>query len=246
VIGNNHEEGVLKTSKKIAILQSNYIPWKGYFDLINFVDEFVIYDDVQYTRSDWRNRNIIKTPQDLKWLSIPISIKGKLGQKICEAKISDPKWSQTHWTVIENCYNKSAFFQDFSEFFKCLYLGPVSSETYLSEVNYVFITAINHLLGINTKLHWSSDFQLGVGKTERLIELCKAINATTYLSGPTAKKYLDVSMFEAEGIDVEWMDYSNYSEYQQLHGKFEHGVTILDLIFNEGPNAKKFMKSWSK
>ena len=235
---------MLETAKKIAILQSNYIPWKGYFDLINLVDEFILYDDAQYTRSDWRNRNIIKTPQDLKWLTIPISIKGKLGQKICEAKISNSEWYQKHWAIIRNCYKKAEFFQDFSDFFENLYLEQVNSEVYLSRVNYLFIMAINHLLGIETKMWWSNEFQLCDGKTERLVQLCKATKATAYLSGPTAKKYLDVAMFEAEGIRVEWMDYSDYPEYQQLYGKFEHGVTILDLIFNEGPNAKKFMKSW--
>jgi hypothetical protein len=235
---------IARSPKKVAIVQSNYIPWKGYFDLINMVDEFIFYDDMQYTRRDWRNRNIIKTPQGTRWLSIPVDVKGKYHQTVRETKISDPQWHIKHWSKIKNCYSRALYFQDYKDLFESLYLAQAKSETYLSLINYRFITAINELLGIDTKLSWSSDFQLIDGRTERLVKICKDAGAMTYISGPAAKDYFDMSVFNREGIKVEWMDYSGYPEYRQIHGAFEHSVTIVDLIFNEGPNALQFMNSW--
>ena len=228
--------------KKIAILQSNYIPWKGYFDLINMVDEFILYDDMQYTRRDWRNRNKIKTSQGLQWLTLPVEVKGKYYQKINETKISDKGWGRKHWKSIVLNYSKSKHFKEYKEIFEELFLNL--DETYLSLVNYEFIKTINKILDIKTRLRWSSEFDLADTKNERLLEICKDCKADIYLSGPAAKNYLDEKMFAAEGIGVEWMDYSGYPEYNQLYPPFEHGVTILDLIFNEGSNAVKFMKSF--
>ena len=227
--------------KKIAILQSNYIPWKGYFDLINMVDEFILYDEVQYTKNDWRNRNKIKTSQGVQWLTIPVR-QENLEQKIKDTKISDKKWNIKHWRAISQNYAKTKYFKEYKEIFEGLYLG--CDEEYLSQINYKFITAINDILGIKTKIRWSSEFELIDGQTEKLLGICKDCNADVYLSGPAAKDYFDEELARAENIQVEWMDYSGYTEYNQLHPPFEHGVSILDLIFNEGPNIKEFMKSF--
>jgi len=229
-------------SKKIAILQSNYIPWKGYFDLINMVDEFILYDDMQYTRRDWRNRNKIKTSQGLQWLSIPVEVKGKYFQAIKETKISEADWGKKHWQSIRLNYSKAPYFQDYQEQFESLYLETTTE--YLSEINYAFLKTINAILGIKTPIRWSSDFDLLEGKSERLLGICQDCNATEYVSGPAAKDYLDESLFQEANIDVSWMDYSGYREYHQLYPPFEHGVSVLDLIFNEGPNASRFMKSF--
>lgn len=230
--------------KKVAILQSNYIPWKGYFDLINKVDEFVLYDDMQYTRRDWRNRNKIKTAQGLKWLSIPVNVKGKYFQKINETTISDNSWNKIHWNTLKHNYSKAAYFRDYKDLFEELYLG--NQDKYLSQVNYRFITAINKILGITTKIRWSNEFELVDGQTERLLQICKDCKADVYVSGPAAKGYFDEELAKEENIEIEWMDYSGYTEYKQLFTPFEHGVTILDLIFNEGARSHKFMKSFSK
>ncbi len=227
--------------KKIAILQSNYIPWKGYFDMINMVDEFIFYDEVQYTKNDWRNRNKIKTSQGIQWLTIPVR-QQNLKQKIKDTKITDKKWNIKHWRAISQNYAKAKYFKEYKEIFEELYLG--CDEEYLSQINYKFIKAINEILGIKTRLRWSSEFKLKDGKTERLLGICKDCNADVYLSGPAAKDYFDEELAKKENIKVEWMDYSGYKEYNQLYPPFEHGVTILDLIFNEGPNATKFMKSF--
>lgn len=228
--------------KKVASVQSNYIPWKGYFDLINSVDEFILYDDMQYTRRDWRNRNKIKTPNGLKWLTIPVQVKGKYYQKIKETVISEPDWTHTHWQSIVNNYSRSEYFHDYKELFESLYLD--CQENLLSQINYRFLMAICQILGITTKLSWSMDYQLVGDKTERLINLCKQAGATEYVSGPTAKAYLDEESFRREGIEVTYINYSGYPEYQQSFPPFEHNVSIIDLIFNEGQNATKYMKSY--
>jgi len=225
--------------KKVAILQSNYIPWKGYFDIIGSVDEFVLYDDMQYTKNDWRNRNKIKTRNGLEWITIPVRVES-LAQTILETKIANPAWHKQHWKTLVQNYAKAAHFKEYKDVFEELYLG--ATETYLSEINRKCILAINGLLGITTTIRCSSEFTLAPGKSERLLELCRSLGATTYLSGPAASDYLDVSIFAAAGIAVEWMDYSGYPEYTQLFPPFEHGVSIVDLLFNEGTNAPKFMK----
>lgn len=230
--------------KKIAILQSNYIPWKGYFDIINCVDEFILYDDVQYTVDDWRNRNKIKTKQGVQWMTIPVSKKGHLSKKISEVKVDDVRWARKHWMSLANAYAKSDYFKDYAELFETMYLHKASKLEYLSEVNFLFITEINRILGISTKIRWSSEFEPGGGNTERLINICKETGAGAYLTGPAARNYLDEELFRREEIDVQWMDYSDYPVYKQLHGAFEHGVTILDLIFNTGNEAVRYMKSF--
>ena len=180
--------------KKVAILQSNYIPWKGYFDLINMVDEFIFYDEVQYTKNDWRNRNKIKTPQGIQWLTIPVR-QESLDQKIKDTKISDKKWNIKHWRTISQNYSKAKYFKDYKDIFEELYL--TCDEEYLSEINYKFITTINEILEIKTKLRWSSEFELVDGQTEKLLGICKDCNADIYLSGPAAKDYFNEEVSKA-------------------------------------------------
>lgn len=230
-------------SKKIAILQSNYIPWKGYFDLINAVDEFVLYDEMQYTKNDWRNRNKIKTSSGVQWITIPV-IQTHLDQKINETAVFDKKWNIKHWRTLQQNYTKAKYFKEYKDIFEDLYLN-IGTEL-LSEINFKLITVINNLLGISTRITWSSDYEYGEGKSERLVRLVQALQGTEYISGPAAKNYLDESLFEAEGIKVSWFDYSGYPEYNQLFSPFEHGVSVLDLLFNEGPKATEFMKSFKK
>ena len=228
--------------KKIAIVQSNYIPWKGYFDLINMVDEFVLFDDVQFTRRDWRNRNKIKTPQGLKWLSIPIDIKGKFFQKVNEARVANNDWSVIHWETIKQSYVHTPYFKDYKDLFENFYMN--NQEEQLSVINARLIEIVNSILGIGTKITWSSDYELVEGRTEKLLSICQQAGADFYLSGPAARDYLDESLAQEMGIKVIWMNYLGYPEYSQLHPPFEHGVSILDLIFNAGPRAKDFMKSF--
>lgn len=230
--------------KKIAILQSNYIPWKGYFDIINMVDEFILYDDMQYTRRDWRNRNKIMTPNGLLWLSIPVDNKGKFYQKINETRVAGYDWIESHWKSIQYNYARAEYYQEYAQRLKNVY-DRCKEEKLLSRINYMFIQEICDILGIKTKITWSSDYELVDGKTERLVGLVKSAGGDAYLSGPAAKDYIVEEQFRDADIRLEWMDYSGYPEYRQLSDKFEHGVSVLDLIFNEGPDAEKYMKSFS-
>jgi hypothetical protein len=232
--------------KKVAILQSNYIPWKGYFDLINLVDEFIFYDEMQYTKSDWRNRNKIKTPKGLVWLSIPVYNKNYIHncQQIKDTLISNPSWAKQHWAIILQNYKTTPFFNEYKEVIENLYFEK--DEKYLCDINYKFIRTINNILGINTKLTFSTDYKLIEGKTERLIDLIKQAKGTEYISGPAAKDYIDEVLFADADIKLTWMDYSAYPEYNQLYPPFEHGVSILDLIFNCGKDATEYMKSFEK
>jgi len=229
-------------SKKVAIVQSNYIPWRGYFDLINSVDEFILYDDMQYTIRDWRNRNIIKTANGPLWLTIPVEVKGKYFQKIKEVTVSDPQWARKHWASITHSYSKARHFSVGKELFAGLYSS--GEERFLSKINHRFIVAICGLLGIKTTISWSMDHELEGDKTEKLVNLCKQAGATHYLSGPAARSYMVEELFTREGISVSYMDYSGYREYSQLYPPFEPQVSILDLIFNEGLDAKNYMKSF--
>lgn len=228
--------------KKVVITQSNYIPWKGFFDSIQAVDEFILYDDVQYTKRDWRNRNKIKTPNGEMWLSVPVLVKGKYHQAIKDTKVSEKKWAKKHWQSLKMNYAKAPFFKDYQDEVEDLYLG--CEEEYLSLINYRFLKGINRMLGIKTPLRFSWDFDLAEGKTERLVDLCKQVGATDYYSGPAAKAYMDESAFEQEGIKVHYWDYSGYPEYAQMHPPFTHSVTVLDLIFNTGKEAPMYMKNF--
>lgn len=227
--------------RRVAITQSNYIPWKGYFDLIAMVDELILLDDVQYTKQDWRNRNRIKTPAGVKWLTIPVR-SAPIGQRIDETVVADPGWPLRHWRALQDNYSRAPFFEEVSALLEPLYLGL--AEQRLSEVNRMLIEVVCNALGLGTRLRWSTDYDPApTGRNERLVDLCRQAGATRYLTVPGTRAYLDESAFERAGIAVDWMDYSGYPEYPQLHGAFEHRVTILDLLMSTGPEAPRYLKA---
>ena len=226
--------------KKVAILQSNYIPWKGYFDMIAYVDEFILYDDMQYTRRDWRNRNKIKTPNGLKWLTVPVKVKGRYHQKIKDTEIDGSEWAMEHWNSLMLNYRRAPHFKEILSWLEPLYRAE--SYTHISQLNRRFIEAICNYLGVKTVISNSWDYTLCEGKTERLVDMCVQAGGTEYISGPAAKGYIDESIFTGTGINLTWFDYSGYPEYPQLWGEFTHEVTILDLLFNCGKKAPFFMR----
>lgn len=226
--------------KKVAILQSNYIPWKGYFDLIAAVDEFVLYDDMQYTRRDWRNRNQIKTSQGLQWLTVPVQVKGKYDQKIKDTEIDGTAWALAHWKALAQNYRRASYFAEIAVWLEPLYL--TKTYTHISQLNREFIVAVCHYLDINTIISNSWDYTLIDGKTERLADICRQARATEYISGPAAKDYVEEPIFTELDIKLTWFDYSGYPKYPQLWGEFNHGVTILDLLFNCGKDARRYMR----
>ena len=227
--------------KRVAAIQSNYIPWRGYLDAIAQVDEFILLDDVQYTKRDWRNRNQIKTVQGPLWLTIPVHVKGRYLQPINEVEVSESSWAERHWTSLVHSYGAANCYPDAEKPIHALY-EEASTLCRLSDINRLMLDGICRLLGIRTPMVWSSQYECGGIKSERLLSLCEAAGATEYVSGPAARSYLDVTMFNQKGITVSWLDYSDYPEYPQLHPPFESHVSVLDLLFNTARDAPQFMK----
>jgi len=227
-------------TKRVAIVQSNYIPWRGYFDLIASVDEFVLFDDVQYTRRDWRNRNRIKTAGGSKWLSIAVQVKGQYTQAICETLVADESWPRAHWSTLRQAYLHAEGFADVAQFVEELYATVPGPR--LSAVNHHFVSAIAGHLGIETPLTWSMDYDPSGSKTDRLLDICIKAGATEYVSGPAAKAYLDEQRFADAGIAVTWFEYGPYADYPQVHGPFDPQVSILDVLFNAGGRARELVR----
>ena len=229
---------------RVAILQSNYIPWVGYFELMNSVDIFVIYDEVQYTKRDWRNRNLIKTDNGKLWLTIPCKVKGENFQSISEVRVSSQHWRKKHWLSITNYYRKSEFFDSYKDIFQQIYC---QNHELLSEINLSFINEIKNILGIKTNIIYSSEIpkkqESYKNPTTRLIEICKAFNVSSYKSGPAAKKYFDIDLAKKNKIDIVWFKYKRYKEYKQLYQPFIKNLSIVDLIFNIGNDAKKYVNT---
>jgi hypothetical protein len=225
--------------KRVAIVQSCYIPWKGFFDLIDRVDEFVLLDDAQFTKRDWRNRNKVKTPQGAQWLTVPVQVKGRYLQRIDETVVSEDDWAERHWKTILHAYAAAPHFAEYRAPIEQAY-AALADEPRLSMINRTLLEAVFPLLGIETELRWSTEYPGTGTKTDRLLEICRAAGATTYLSGPSARTYLEEEAFAEHEIAVEWMDYDGYPEYEQLHPPFDHNVTVLDVIFNTGPEAAAY------
>lgn len=226
--------------KKIAILQSNYIPWKGYFDMIAAVDEFILYDCMQYTKRDWRNRNQIKTDKGVQWITVPVQVKGKYYQTIRDTEIDGTDWAVSHWKTLMQNYRRAPYFDEIAVWAEPLYLNH--TYTHLSVLNRQFIEAVCSYLGIKTIISNSWDYNIIAGKTERLVDLCAQAGGTEYISGPSAKNYIDESIFTERAIKLTWFDYSGYPEYPQLWGEFTHSATIFDLLFNCGKNSPNYMR----
>lgn len=225
---------------RLVILQSSYIPWKGYFDLIHDADLFVFYDDVQFTPRDWRSRNQIKTPDGTKWLSVPVG--SKRSRLICDVDVPNDRWQHDHYLSLKNLYSKAAHFQGYSWLLETIY--KERSWGSLSELNQFVTRLIAKELGIKTLFRDSREFCSHGLKLEKLIDLIKETGADTYISGPSAKAYIDEERFRQEGIKLIWKDYSGYPEYPQRFPPFEHAVTVLDLLFNVGPEAPRYIWGW--
>jgi hypothetical protein len=225
---------------RVAVIQSNYIPWRGYFDIMHDADVFVFYDDVQYTVNDWRNRNRVKTANGVVWLTVPVGDQNK--HRICDVVVRDRKWARKHWMTIEQSYRRAPGFARYAEFFKDLYARPWDS---LSALNQTFITRIAvDLLGIRCQILDSRAFELQGSGSDRLLMLLQRLGATDYVSGPAAKNYLDVERYADAGVRVHWKDYSGYPAYPQLHGDYVPALSIVDLLMNCGDRAAEWIWSY--
>ena len=222
---------------KVGVIQSNYIPWRGYFDFIDNVDTFIIYDDVQYSKGSWRNRNQIKYLNGLKWITLPVKV--NLGMNINEVSLKNDSWKKEHADVFKLCLGEAPYFKEAMEVWE---EGIAINTDLLSELNENITRSICNYLGIKTKIIRSEQFSLSGTKTDRLMKLFEKVGATSYLSGPAAESYLDVELFKKNKISLVYKSY-NYKEYSQQFGEFCPAVTILDLIANMGREAKDYYKS---
>jgi hypothetical protein len=220
------------------MIQSNYIPWRGYFDFIDDCDLFVFYDDVQYTHRDWRNRNRIKTERGPAWLSVPVIHDRET--LIQDARIDyGSRWVDKHIRSLRLAYGKAPYFERHGEaFFALLEARPQT----ISELNVRTCSWIMAQLGIRTQTRMSSEFGITGDRTERPLRILQRLGASAYLTGPSSRPYTDPSRFRDARIRLEFKVY-DYPEYPQLHGAFEPAVTVLDLLFNCGPQARRYLKS---
>ncbi len=225
-----------------VILQPNYIPWRGYFDLINRADIFVFLDDVQYTKRDWRNRNVVRDEKGIRWITIPVITKGLRSQLIKDARIDNSSpWKDKHWATLTHCYSRAKHFDDYRIEFAALYARDWDN---LCDLNIEFTATICRLLSIgHTRFIRSSALGVGGTKTERIVGICKELGITTYVSGPSGADYLESELFTRNGITLVYHQYG-YPSYRQLYEPFEPNVTILDLLFNCGGDSPDFI--WRK
>ena len=225
---------------KIAILQSNYIPWKGYFDLINSVDVFVLYDCVQYTKNDWRNRNQVLVNGMPHWLTIPVR-QAAMAQLIQDTHTAGSGWARKHWATLQQNYARAPGFGTYSDSLRELYeqLAEVGE---LSLINRTLIEFICSALGVRTELLDARELDIEGDRNERLVNICQQLGARTYVSGPAARTYLDTQMFKHANINVEWFGYGPYPQYPQAAQVFTHHVSVLDLILNTGADAAGFFR----
>ena len=229
--------------KKVAVLQSNYIPWKGYFDIIHDVDLFIFHDDLQYTKNDWRNRNKILVNGQLQWLTIPVGTNEH--RQILDVTMHDKSWQKKHWRTLQMAYRHAPCFKKYEEFFVHVYMER--EWEYLFELNrYLIMSISREFLGIKTNFADSRDYPTHGVKHEKLLSLARAAGADVYVSGPAAKDYIVAEDYDQAGIAIVWKDYSDYPEYPQNGKEFVQGVSILDMLFHLGDRTPEYIWGWRK
>jgi hypothetical protein len=224
----------------VVILQPSYIPWRGYFDQISRADIFIFYDDVQYDKRGWRNRNLIKTSKGSQWLSIPVHSAGaQQGIPIKDIRIDwSTPWSNQHWKALTYSYGKAPFFRHYTSFVEPFYHRH---DILLADFTIDLTIALARELGNSHTQFMRSSEIVGIDgqKTDRLVQILTKVGATHYISGPSARDYIEAEKFETAGITLEYMLY-DYPEYPQLHPPFDPQVSILDLLFMAGPQSSEF------
>ena len=227
--------------KRVAIIQSAYVPWRGFFDLIGRCDEYVIFDTVQFAKRHWHNRNRIVTPAGPVWITIPVATKSRFEQSIEAVKVSEP-WAKKHWRTIVANYKRAPYFDALAPRLEPLFVAA-AQETLLTRINETFLREFAVLLRLKTKIVRDTKYAPTGSKTGQLLDICKNAGATHYLSGPSARNYLQEDAFREAGIVVEWMHYPDYPAYPQVWGGFEPAVSIIDLLMNAGAECEVLWNS---
>lgn len=227
--------------KKVAVLQSNYLPWKGYFDIIHDVDEFIFYDEVQFTKNDWRNRNMLIVGGNPQWITVPVGT--HIHQRIVDVKITNVAWQRKHYMTMCMNYARAPYFKKYISFFEDVFMG--GAWDYLFQLNRYLIEHIaKDFLGIETKFSDSRDYDSQGERNEKLLSLLKSAGTDVYVSGPAAKDYIIEKDYRAAGIDIVWKDYAGYPVYTQEGEVFTHFVSIVDLLFHVGDDAPYYIWGW--
>jgi hypothetical protein len=232
--------------KRISLLQSNYLPWRGYFDFMAKSDEFIVYDSCQYTVNDWRNRNQVKTHDGVRWITVPVITKGRFGQRITDAEVVDHKWVKTHLSTLAASLGKAEYGKQAMEMLSGCY--ELATKTrWLHEINVGFLEAIHSSLGFECDL--TDDSKYGVETLDELspsakvAELVQRAEGTRYLTGPRGLDYLDLDDFTTRDIAVDVLDYSALQPYPQLYGDFVDHLSIVDLLANAGGESRSYLTS---
>lgn len=225
--------------RRVGIIQPNYIPWRGFFDFISRVDVFVFFDDVQYTKRDWRNRNKVCTRGgDPVWLSVPVSVASR-DQLIKDTPIKyDEAWIEKHLGTLHHSYGKAPFFDTYFPIIEGIYAKKFEM---LVDLDIALTRQICDWLAIQTEFAKSSDLPSSGHKDEKLIAVAKAVGGTHYLSGPAAKAYMQDQLWEDAGIALEYVSYPDYPPYPQINPGFTPQVSVLDLLFMTGPDAPRYI-----
>lgn len=217
----------------VMVSQSNYLPWKGYFDLVRRADVLVLLDNVQFTRRDWRSRNMIKTPSGVQWLTVPVRTPNGRMTSVSEAEISDAGWAKSHLRTLELSYRRTPYFEQvFGVLEGCMHGG----EALLTNINERSLRTLSEFMDLDIEIQVARGPVEEVDPSDRILNLVQRWGGTRYVSGPAARSYLDTSVFADAEIEVDFIDYPSYPEYEQLWPPFRHEVSMVDVLFHLGPD----------
>ena len=225
-------------SRTVVVLQPGYLPWLGYFAQLHRSDVFVLYDDVQFDRESWRNRNRIKSAQGVHWLTVPVLTKGQNWPTNREIRINNKvNWRKKHLLSIRQSYAGAPYFSDYAGMFDEIYSREWEL---LLDLNLALLNALNDALRLKREIRLSSDLGIGGKRVERLVAICRSLGATMFYEGAAGRDYIDESQFSKAGIKLEYQDY-RHPVYPQLHGEFVPYLSVVDLLFNCGPKSLEIL-----
>lgn len=219
---------------RIGILQPGYLPWLGFFEQVYSSDVFVIYDDVQYDKHGWRNRNRIKSANGIQWITVPVLTSGMNKPLIKDVLIDNrTSWQKKHLNALTINYGKAEYFKDYIGIFEEIYARRWD---FLLELNVEITAKILSAIGLQREIKFSSKLDVHGDRIQRLIDICKLFNGTVFYEGAAGQNYIDEATFNSEGIALEYQKYE-HPIYRQLYGEFIPYLSVVDLLFNEGSKS---------